>query len=38
MLDCSVWADDTLIEDEGVYVEPTLKKLAKEMNMQLYVD
>ena len=38
MLDCSVWVDDTLIEDEGVYVEPTLKKLAKEMNMQLYVD
>lgn len=38
MLDCSVWVDDTLIEDEGIYVEPTLKKLAKEMGMQLYVE
>ena len=38
MLDCSVWVDDTLIEEEGIYVEPTLKKLAKEMGMQLYVE
>ena len=37
MLDCSVWVDDTLIEDEGIYVEPTLRKLAVEMGMQLYV-
>jgi len=34
----SIWVDDTLIEKEGIYVEPTLKKLAKEMGMQLWVE
>jgi leucyl aminopeptidase (aminopeptidase T) len=38
MLDCSVWVDDELIEKEGIYIEPTLMKLAKEMNMQLWVE
>ena len=38
MLDCSIWVDDVLIEDKGIYIEPTLKKLAREMGMQLYVD
>ena len=38
MLNCSIWVDDVLIEDSGIYVEPTLKKLAREMGMQLYVD
>lgn len=34
----SIWVDDTLIEDEGIFVEPKLKKLAKELGMQLWVD
>lgn len=38
MPDCSIWVDDVLIEDCGVFVEPTLKKLARGMGMQLYVD
>jgi leucyl aminopeptidase (aminopeptidase T) len=34
----SIWADDVMIEDRGIFVEPTLKKLAKEMGMQLWVE
>lgn len=38
ILEPSIWADDELIEDEGIYVEPTLKKIAKELGMQLWVE
>jgi len=38
ILEPSIWADEDLIEDEGIYVEPTLKKLAKELGMQLWVE
>jgi leucyl aminopeptidase (aminopeptidase T) len=38
ILNPSVWIDDELIEDAGVFVEPKLKKLAKELGMQLWVD
>jgi leucyl aminopeptidase (aminopeptidase T) len=34
----SIWVDGVLIEDEGVFVEPTLKKLAEGLGMQLWVD
>ncbi|RJS90286.1 hypothetical protein CW700_00980 [Candidatus Bathyarchaeota archaeon] len=34
----SIWVDDELIEKDGIFVEPTLKKLAKELGMQLWVD
>lgn len=35
ILDPSIWVDDTLIEDEGIYVEPTLDKLVKKLGHQL---
>lgn len=38
VIDPSIWVDDTLIEEEGVFVEPTLKKIAQELNMQIYVE
>ena len=37
ILNPSIWVDDALVEEEGVFVEPTLKKLAKELGMQLWV-
>jgi len=36
ILEPSIWVDDTLVEKEGVFVEPTLKKLAQELGMQLW--
>lgn len=33
----SIWVDGKLIEKDGVFVEPTLKKLAEELGMQLWV-
>ena len=38
ILEPSIWVDDVLIEEEGIYIEPTLKKLAKELGMQLWVE
>jgi len=38
ILNPSVWIDDKLVEKDGVFVEPTLKKLAKKLGMQLWVD
>lgn len=38
ILNPSIWIDDELIEDKGIFVEPTLKKMAKELGMQLWVD
>jgi leucyl aminopeptidase (aminopeptidase T) len=38
ILEPSIWVDDILIEEEGIYLEPTLKKLAREMGMQLWVE
>ena len=38
ILNPSIWVDGTLIEKEGIYVEPTQKKLAREMNMQLWTE
>jgi len=38
ILEPSIWVDDVLIEKEGVFIEPTLKKLAKDMGMQLWVE
>lgn len=38
IIDTSLWLDDQLIEDNGIYVEPRLKKLAKELGMQQWVD
>jgi len=38
ILNPSVWIDDELVEDTGIFVEPTLKKLAKALGMQLWVD
>jgi len=37
MLHPSVWVDDKLIEENGIFVEPTLKKLAEGLGMQLWV-
>ncbi|MCK5561729.1 MAG: hypothetical protein KAJ51_14095 [Thermoplasmata archaeon] len=37
ILNPSIWIDGKLIEDTGIFVEPTLNKLAKEMGMQLWV-
>jgi len=34
----SIWIDGKLIEKDGIFVEPKLKKLAKELGMQLWVD
>jgi leucyl aminopeptidase (aminopeptidase T) len=34
----SIWIDDLLIEKDGIFVEPKLKKLAKELGMQLWVN
>jgi len=34
----SIWIDDLLVEKEGIFVEPKLKKMAKELGMQLWVD
>ena len=33
----SIWVDGKLIEKDGVFVEPTLKKLAEGLGMQLWV-
>ena len=33
----SIWVDGVLIEDEGIFIEPTLKRLAKELGMQLWL-
>lgn len=38
ILNPSVWLDDELIEDNGIFIEPTLKKLAKELGIQLWVE
>ncbi len=38
ILNPSIWVDDELIEDNGIFIEPTLKKLAKELGMQLWVE
>lgn len=38
ILNPSIWVDDTLIEDKGIFIEPTLKRLAKELGMQLWVE
>jgi len=38
ILNPSIWIDDYLIEDTGIFVESTLKKLAKNLGMQLWVD
>lgn len=37
ILNPSVWVDDKLIEKEGIFVEPRLKKLAEELGMQLWI-
>jgi len=34
----SIWIDDELIEKDGIFVEPTLKRLAKGLGMQLWTD
>lgn len=33
-LDCSIWLDGVQIEDNGVYIEPTLMELAKKIGKQ----
>lgn len=38
ILNPSIWMDKTLIEREGIFVEPTLKKLAKGLGMQLWAE
>jgi len=38
ILEPSVWADDTIIENEGVFQDPILKKMAKDLGMQLWVE
>ena len=38
ILNPSIWIDGVLIEDTGIFVEPKLKKLAKNLGMQLWVD
>jgi len=38
ILNPSIWVDGELIEDNGIFVEPTLKKLAKGLGIQLWVD
>ncbi len=38
ILNPSVWIDDELVEENGIFVEPTLKKLAKGLGMQLWAD
>jgi len=38
ILNPSVWVDGKLIEEDGIFVEPELKKLAEELGMQLWVE
>jgi len=37
ILNPSIWVDGKLIEENGIFVEPTLKKLAEGLGMQLWV-